>query len=191
MVEMAETASILNQATSRSLILLDEIGRGTSTYDGISIAWAVVEYLLRNIKENPRTLFATHYYELTALENEYSALKNMNVAVSEEESGVRFLYKVIPGKTDRSYGIFVAKLAGLPAHVIQRAETILVQLEQQKRGKKLSQSFQPELFTLSKNNVNNQKENLACYDFLKNLDLVKTSPLECFTKLIKFKSTLA
>lgn len=191
MVEMAETASILNQATYRSLILLDEIGRGTSTYDGISIAWAVVEYLLRHIKENPRTLFATHYYELTTLENRYAALKNMTVAVAEEASGVRFLYKVVPGKTDRSYGIFVAKLAGLPSQVIERAETILTQLEQQKRDPKKQNCFQPELFSFPQKNIQKNQENLACYEFLKNLDLTKISPLDCFTKLIKFKSSLS
>lgn len=190
MVEMAETASILNQATARSLILLDEIGRGTSTYDGISIAWAVVEYLLRGIKENPRTLFATHYYELTALENTYASLKNMTVAVSEEESGVRFLYKVVPGKTDRSYGIFVARLAGLPPQVIQRAETILVHLEQGRRDSQKSSRIQPELFSFSQKSIPQNTEHLACYEFLKNLDLVKTSPLECFTRLIKFKNSL-
>ena len=190
MVEMAETASILNQATSRSLILLDEIGRGTSTYDGISIAWAVVEYLLRNVQENPRTLFATHYYELTSLENTYASLKNMTVAVSEEKNNVRFLYKVVPGKTDRSYGIFVAKLAGLPLGVIKRAEAILVHLEQGRKDSSKPNQIQPELFTFLQKNLVEKNESLACYEFLKNLDLVKTSPLDCFTKLLKFKNTL-
>ena len=121
MVEMTETASILNQATPHSLVLLDEIGRGTSTYDGISIAWAVAEYLIRFPRQNPRTLFATHYYELTELEQQFSTVKNMTVAVSEEAGAIRFLYTVVPGKTDRSYGIHVAKLAGLPESVLNRA----------------------------------------------------------------------
>jgi DNA mismatch repair protein MutS len=191
MVEMAETASILNQASPRSLILLDEIGRGTSTYDGISIAWAVVEHLLQNKKENPRTLFATHYFELTVLENEYPSLKNMTVAVSEEDSGVRFLYKVVPGTADKSYGIFVAKLAGLPHSVIKRAEVILSELEKKEDShKKYSvPCFQPELFSLPKK-VPEKTEETACYEFLRGLDLIKMTPLDCFAKLIRFKNSL-
>lgn len=129
MVEMAETANILNNATSRSLVLLDEIGRGTSTYDGISIAWAVGEYLLSTPKKQAKTLFATHYWELTKLENEYPQAANFQTAVQEVPGGIVFLRKIIRGGTDKSYGIHVAKLAGLPAKVIKRAEEMLKELE--------------------------------------------------------------
>ncbi len=129
MVEMSETANILNHATSRSLVLLDEIGRGTSTYDGISIAWAVAEYLLTTHKKQAKTLFATHYWELTKLENEFPHAANFQTAVQEISSGIVFLRKIIRGGTDKSYGIHVAKLAGLPSKVIQRAEEMLKELE--------------------------------------------------------------
>jgi DNA mismatch repair protein MutS len=129
MVEMNETANILNNATDRSLIILDEIGRGTSTYDGLSIAWAVVEHLHRNPTRGPRTLFATHYQELTQLEKHQSRLRNFSVAVKEWNDEIVFVRRVIPGAADRSYGIQVARLAGLPLSVIDRAKTILAKLE--------------------------------------------------------------
>ena len=135
MVEMHETANILNQYTPRSLIILDEVGRGTSTYDGISIAWAAVEYL-RNArdKENrgPKVLFATHYFELTELENKMPGIKNYNVSVKEWQNEVIFLHKIVPGAADKSYGIHVAKLAGLPKEVIRKANKILLELENNK-----------------------------------------------------------
>lgn len=130
MVEMTETASILHQATNRSLVILDEIGRGTSTYDGISIAWAVVEYLATQENKRAKTLFATHYYELTELERNHHTVFNATVAVSEAENQIRFLHKIIRGKTDKSYGIHVAAIAGLPDIVVQRAKTLLLTLEQ-------------------------------------------------------------
>jgi DNA mismatch repair protein MutS len=129
MVEMNETANILNNATDRSLIILDEIGRGTSTYDGLSIAWAVVEHLHRDADKGPRTLFATHYQELTQLEKPLPRLKNYSVAVKEWNDEIVFVRRVIPGAADRSYGIQVARLAGLPLSVIDRAKTILAKLE--------------------------------------------------------------
>ncbi len=129
MVEMSETANILHNATSRSLVILDEIGRGTSTYDGISIAWSVAQYLLATEGKKAKTLFATHYWELTRLDQEYKTVLNVHVAVKEEVSGIVFLRKIVPGSTDRSYGIHVAKLAGLPYAVIRRAEEILKTLE--------------------------------------------------------------
>ena len=129
MVEMNETANILNNATSRSLIILDEIGRGTSTYDGLSIAWAVVEHLHRDAEGGPRTLFATHYQELTQLEKHLPRLRNFSVAVKEWNDDIVFVRRVIPGAADRSYGIQVARLAGLPLSVIDRAKTILGKLE--------------------------------------------------------------
>lgn len=129
MVEMNETANILNNATDRSLIILDEIGRGTSTYDGLSIAWAVVEHLHRGESKGPRTLFATHYQELTQLAKHLLRLRNFSVAVKEWNDDIVFVRRVVPGPADRSYGIQVARLAGLPLSVIERAKTILAKLE--------------------------------------------------------------
>ncbi len=129
MVEMNETANILNNATDRSLIILDEIGRGTSTYDGLSIAWAVVEHLHRGDTRGPRTLFATHYQELTQLDKHLLRLRNFSVAVKEWNDDIVFVRRVVPGAADRSYGIQVARLAGLPLSVIDRAKTILEKLE--------------------------------------------------------------
>jgi|CZKI01.1.fsa_nt_gi DNA mismatch repair protein MutS len=129
MVEMNETANILNNATDRSLIILDEIGRGTSTYDGLSIAWAVVEHLHRDPLRGPRTLFATHYQELTQLDKYLLRLRNLSVAVKEWNDDIVFVRRVVPGAADRSYGIQVARLAGLPPGVIDRAKTILARLE--------------------------------------------------------------
>ena len=129
MVEMTETARILNTATPRSLVILDEIGRGTSTYDGVSLAWAVVEYLHDHV--GCRTLFATHYHELTDLAKTLSSVRNLNVAVREWEDQVVFLHKIVEGAADKSYGIHVARLAGVPREVNQRAKQILAQLEQE------------------------------------------------------------
>lgn len=129
MVEMCETSNILRHATKRSLIILDEIGRGTSTYDGLSIAWAVVEYIIKP-RIGAKTLFATHYHELTELAQKYPRVKNYSVAVKEKEGDIIFLRKIIPGGTDKSYGIQVARLAGLPEEVLNRAKEILIELEE-------------------------------------------------------------
>ncbi len=129
MVEMQETARILHTATSRSLVVLDEIGRGTATFDGLSIAWAVAEFLVTNSRANPKTLFATHYHELTDLADSHQGVANFHVAVREWRDDIVFLRKVIEGRADRSYGIQVARLAGLPAAVIARAREILTALE--------------------------------------------------------------
>ncbi|MGD8620976.1 MAG: DNA mismatch repair protein MutS [Anaerolineales bacterium] len=129
MVEMVETANILHNASPRSLLILDEIGRGTSTYDGVSIAWAVVEYIHNHPKLRSRTFFATHYHELTSLSGLLPGVRNYNVAVSEEGGEVVFLHKIAPGGADKSYGIHVAELAGLPRPVINRAQEILAQFE--------------------------------------------------------------
>ena len=137
MVEMTETARILNTATDRSLVILDEIGRGTSTYDGLSLAWAVVEHLHDVI--GCRTLFATHYHELTDLESTLAGVANLNVAVKEWEGDVVFLHQIVPGAADQSYGIHVAQLAGVPAEVNARAKEILAELEQQS-GKQQAES---------------------------------------------------
>jgi DNA mismatch repair protein MutS len=129
MVEMSETANILNHATDKSLVILDEIGRGTSTYDGISIAWAIAEFLLLAEGKQAKTLFATHYWELTKLEGMIPGATNFNVAVHESDDNIVFLRKIVKGGTDKSYGIHVARLAGLPGGVIDRAKEILKDLE--------------------------------------------------------------
>ena len=129
MVEMQETANILHGATSRSLVVLDEIGRGTATFDGLSIAWAVAEYLATNQRGRPKTLFATHYHELTDLADALPGVVNAHVAAREWQDDIVFLHKIVPGRSDRSYGIQVARLAGMPAAVITRARAILEALE--------------------------------------------------------------
>jgi len=129
MVEMNETANIINNCTDRSLIVLDEIGRGTSTYDGLSIAWAVVEHLHGKLSAGPKTLFATHYHELTRLSKSLPRLLNYSVAVKEWNDEIVFVRQVTPGASERSFGIQVARLAGLPDGVVNRAKTILQSLE--------------------------------------------------------------
>jgi DNA mismatch repair protein MutS len=129
MVEMQETANILHTATSRSFVVLDEIGRGTSTYDGLSIAWAVAEHLASNPKARPKTLFATHYHELTDLADSVPGVVNAHVTAREWKDDIVFLRKIVPGRSDRSYGIQVGRLAGLPPSVVSRAQEILRGLE--------------------------------------------------------------
>jgi len=129
LVEMTETANILHNATEKSLVILDEIGRGTSTYDGLSIAWAVVEYLHGKARRRAKTLFATHYHELTELETTLERVRNYNVAVKETSEEITFLYQIVAGATDRSYGIYAAQLAGMPQETLERAREILFQLE--------------------------------------------------------------
>jgi DNA mismatch repair protein MutS len=129
LVEMNETANILHHMTDRSLLILDEIGRGTSTYDGLAIAWAVAEYVLQGVVARPRTLFATHFHELTQLKSTYPRLVNLKIAIKEWEGGIVFLRKIVAGTSDKSFGIHAARVAGLPALVIKRAEEILESLE--------------------------------------------------------------
>jgi DNA mismatch repair protein MutS len=129
MVEMQETANILHHATSRSLVVLDEIGRGTATFDGLSIAWAVAEHLATNPRFRPKTLFATHYHELTDLADATPGVVNFHVAAREWKEDIIFLRKIVAGRSDRSYGIQVARLAGLPPTVVNRAREILSALE--------------------------------------------------------------
>jgi DNA mismatch repair protein MutS len=132
MVEMQETAAILRAATPRSLVLLDELGRGTATYDGLALAWAVTEHLHAATGPRPRTVFATHYHELTQLQNRLERLANVHVSVREWGDQVVFLHRVVDGAADRSYGIHVARLAGLPAEVLARAEEVLRELESER-----------------------------------------------------------
>lgn len=179
MLEMVEVANILNNATDRSLIILDEIGRGTSTYDGLSIAKAVSEYILTHIKA--RTLFATHYHELTTLAETYPNIVNLSVSVKETGDTVIFLKKVLPGKADKSYGIHVAKLAGLPIQVINRADEILNELE-------ISQESESKTVVVQQNLFN---EELPSYiKELKDLDLDNMTPLEALSYLYKWKKEI-
>jgi DNA mismatch repair protein MutS len=129
MVEMNETASILNNLSERSLVILDEIGRGTSTYDGISIAWSITEYLHENKKHRPKTLFATHYHELNEMTSRFERIKNYSIAVKELGKNILFLRKLVAGGSEHSFGIHVAKLAGMPDWVVKRAEHVLKELE--------------------------------------------------------------
>jgi DNA mismatch repair protein MutS len=131
---MQETANILNNATAKSLIVLDEIGRGTSTFDGISIAWSVAEFLCKNEAMQAKTLFATHYHELTDLALTLPNVQNFSVLVKEKGDSITFLRKIVPGSADKSYGIQVARLAGLPDEVIARATDILTNLEEGEFG---------------------------------------------------------
>ena len=187
-VEMSEMAYILNNATDRSLIILDEIGRGTSTYDGLSIAWATVEYLCRE-DFRARTLFATHYHELTALSEQIDGVCNLNVDVAEENGNIVFLHKIVPGSASRSYGIHVAKLAGVPRKLLKNAQERLFALEknqknttpeplqtaEQKEGEQLS------LFSLAPDPVTEK---------LRNIDLMETTPSQAFKILEELKGIL-
>jgi len=194
MVEMQELANILHNATPKSLIILDEIGRGTSTYDGLSIAWSVAEYLHNDANVKAKTLFATHYHELTQLEENFSGIKNYSVAVKEDQEDVIFLRKIIPGKVDKSYGVHVAKLAGLPENVLARAREILKKLEQKeedslalpnkmlsfeqkanrKNARELKAANQMPLFSVESNPL---VEELA------SLDVMSMTPLDAINKL--------
>jgi len=181
MVEMVETANLLNHATSRSLLVLDEVGRGTSTYDGISIAWAVVEHIHNHPRLRCKTLFATHYHELTQLSGLLPHVRNFNVAVAEEKDRVVFLRRIVPGGADQSYGIHVAQLAGLPRPVIHRAEEILEELEQEARApgstRRTVEVHQLPLFA-TRNPV---------VDELDELDISAMTPLEAISKLYELK----
>lgn len=154
MVEMTETANILNNVTNRSLVILDEIGRGTSTYDGISIAWSVAEYLLSEEQRMAKTLFATHYWELTKLEERIQGAVNFHVAVNESHDHIVFLRKILRGGTDKSYGIHVGRLAGLPQIVVERAKEILTHLEENANHKNAFEPSQPKKKTRSKTKTN-------------------------------------
>ena len=180
MVEMVETANILHHATNRSLLILDEIGRGTSTYDGVSIAWAVVEYIHNHPSLRSKTLFATHYHELTQLADLLPGVRNYNVAVNESGGQVVFLHKIIPGGSDRSYGIHVGQLAGLPSPVVQRAEQILFQLEKSSgKAVKLNPELPHQMALFPETN--------PLLEELRTLDINGLSPIEALNKLYEWK----
>jgi len=186
MVEMMETARILQSSTPKSLILLDEIGRGTSTYDGLSLAWAIAEYIQDRDRVGARTLFATHYHEMTELEQQREGVKNFTVSVKEDKGDVIFLRKIIPGKADRSYGLHVAKLAGLPHSLLRRANEVLLQLEQSENR----QSLQYDLFPANSQELNPLPGFPPAHQILeemKQLDLFSLTPLDALNRLADFK----
>ena len=191
MVEMNEAASILNNLSPRSLVLFDELGRGTSTYDGISIAWSIVEYIHENRQGQARTLFATHYHELNEMEKRFPRIKNFNVSVREVDGKVIFLRKLVPGGSEHSFGIHVAKLAGMPAGIVKRAGVILHQLEQNMNpehvGKGVSAGSAPDKgVQLSFFNL---EDPVLCQvrDEVLHLDIDHLTPLEALNKLNEIK----
>ncbi|WP_107828946.1 DNA mismatch repair protein MutS [Mucilaginibacter yixingensis] len=193
MVEMNETASILNNLSDRSLILLDEIGRGTSTYDGISIAWAIAEYLHNHPNYKAKTLFATHYHELNELSNSFNRIKNFNVTVKEVGHQIIFLRKLVPGGSEHSFGIHVAKLAGMPSKVLSRANEILKKLENERTGgesikesmkKVQKQALQLQMFSIDDPIL------VKIRDTLNNLDVNTLTPVEAMMKLDEIQRML-
>jgi len=189
MVEMNETASILHNLSDRSLVLLDEIGRGTSTYDGISIAWAIAEFLHEHPKSRAKTLFATHYHELNRMADRFSRIHNANVSVRQQDGKVVFLRKLIPGGSEHSFGIHVAKLAGMPASLVRRAEEVLTGLESQGAGRQEhrggaaleteadNEGLQMSFFQLDDPVLQDIKEDLL------ELDIDRLTPVEALLKL--------
>jgi len=182
MVEMIETANILHHATNRSLLVLDEIGRGTSTYDGLSLAWAIVEYVHNHPRLRAKTLFATHYHELTELANLLPNVRNYNIAVTEDAAAgtVVFLHRIVPGGADRSYGIHVAQMAGLPKTVINRAQEILATLE-------ASSGDVVKTEPSTANQIALFPETNPLLDELKSLDVSSMTPLEALNKLFEWQ----
>jgi DNA mismatch repair protein MutS len=191
MVEMQEAASILNNISERSLILLDEIGRGTSTYDGISIAWAMAEYIHENAHGKAKTLFATHYHELNEMAVTFPRIKNFNVSIKELDNKVIFLRKLVPGGSEHSFGIHVARMAGMPASVVKRANEILAELEKKPSDQQLSrpgaeigkqrEGYQLSIFQLDDPVLTSIREQL------KKLDVNNLTPIEALNKLNDIK----
>ena len=191
MVEMNESANILNNITERSLILLDEIGRGTSTYDGISIAWAIAEYLHQHPTQ-PKTLFATHYHELNEMQNNFSRIKNYHIAIQENKNNVIFLRKLVAGGSEHSFGIYVAKLAGMPTKVVNRAKEILKTLEDSRSQDQnmenikrvTEENLQLSFFQLDDPALENIREELT------KIDINTLTPIEALMKLNKIKNMI-
>ena len=191
MVEMNEAANILNNISPRSLVLFDELGRGTSTYDGISIAWAIVEYIHENTRGRARTLFATHYHELNEMEKSFPRIKNFNVSVKEVDGKVIFMRKLVPGGSEHSFGIHVAKIAGMAPSIIKRANQILKELESNNSGNGVSrptaeiaesrEGMQLSFFQLD--------DPVLCQirDEILNLDINNLTPMEALNKLNEIK----
>ncbi|MDO4726415.1 MAG: DNA mismatch repair protein MutS [Porphyromonadaceae bacterium] len=194
MVEMNEASSILNNISDRSLILFDELGRGTSTYDGISIAWAIVEYIHENPNSRAKTLFATHYHELNEMERSYKRIKNYNVSVLEVDDKILFVRKLVKGGSEHSFGIHVAKIAGMPPSVIKRADEILLQLESsqtqsQKVGKSLKNASKREGIQMTLFELNDPMLAEIRDEILK-LDINNLSPIDALNKLNSIKRIL-
>jgi DNA mismatch repair protein MutS len=188
MVEMTEAASILNNASDKSLILLDELGRGTSTYDGLAVAWSLVEYLNSVVGKRSRTLFATHYHELIELADKSDGIINLQVAVKQWQDSIVFLYKIMDGGCDDSYGVQVARLAGLPQRMLDRAREILTQLESNHTGlkgkfadDKPSSTYQISLFSAEENRL---------FNLFKSVDLDSVTPIEALNLLNKMKKVI-
>jgi len=191
MVEMNEAASILNNLSDRSLILFDELGRGTSTYDGISIAWAIVEHIHEHPHAKAKTLFATHYHELNEMEKSFSRIKNYNVSVKEIDKKIIFLRKLERGGSEHSFGIHVAKMAGMPQSIVKRADQILKQLETDNRQGEITKPI---------TEIAGQREGMQLSFFqlddpvleqirdeIKNLDIDNLTPVEALNKLNEIK----
>lgn len=194
MVEMLETATILHNLSERSLILLDEIGRGTSTYDGMSIAWSIVEYIHEHPLYRAKTLFATHYHELNDLEDKFERVKNFHISVKEVDNSVIFLRKLLPGGVAHSFGIHVARMAGMPKDVVKRAERVLKQLEAKEKGvsksdKKGRVSLNDEAVQLSFFQLDDPLL-VSIRDELKDMDINTMSPLDAFDKLRSLKKKI-
>mgnify|MGYP003323451432 FL=1 len=183
MVEMVETAAILNQADERALVILDEIGRGTATYDGLSIAWATLEHL--HNKNRCRALFATHYHELTATSSQLDGVQNATVSVKEWNGEIVFLHTVVKGSADRSYGVQVAKLAGLPKSVIKRAQNILTSLEGASKNRSISDDLP--LFSQTLSNSENTEKRDPLRLQLTGVNPDNLSPKEALQLVYKLK----
>ncbi|HPD86655.1 MAG TPA: DNA mismatch repair protein MutS, partial [Proteiniphilum sp.] len=191
MVEMNEAASILNNLSERSLILFDELGRGTSTYDGISIAWAIVEYIHEHPRARAKTLFATHYHELNEMEKSFKRIKNYNVAVKEIDNRVIFLRKLMPGGSEHSFGIHVARMAGMPQSITRRADAILGEMESNGRKEGISkpindfigkrEGYQLSFFQLDDPILSQVRDEIL------NLDVNNLTPIEALNKLNEIK----
>ncbi len=198
MVEMNEAADILNNMTSRSLVLFDELGRGTSTYDGISIAWAIVEYIHEHPNAHAKTLFATHYHELNDMEQSFPRIKNFNVSVKEVGNKVIFLRKLVAGGSEHSFGIHVARMAGMPKNIVKRAEEILKILETEKRQEGGSATM-TSIKTASSSKAGNYQLSFfqlddpilsQVRDEIVNLDVNNLTPIEALNKLNEIKKII-
>jgi len=206
MVEMNETASILNNISSRSLVLLDEIGRGTSTYDGISIAWAIAEYIHENPLFHAKVLFATHYHELNEMAGVYSRIKNYHISVKEIGNRVIFLRKLLSGGSEHSFGIHVAKMAGMPSTLIERANKMLIHLERSHNAEELGGKENPEPSVSSQQSAKGSRQRGSGYQLsfiqlddpllqrikedILNTDINTLTPVEALMKLNEIKKLL-
>jgi DNA mismatch repair protein MutS len=192
MVEMIETASILNNISSRSLVILDEIGRGTSTYDGISLAWSIAEFLAQH-PEKPKTLFATHYHELNELESKINGVRNFHISIKEYDQHVVFLRKMKSGGSEHSFGIHVAKMAGIPVEVTQRAEEVLGRLEQDRSaatGRETAKRLTPKAYSQLQMFSIDDPVLMDVREKLRMLDINTLSPVEALFKLNEIKQLI-